>query len=83
MPSPANHAFMLFVLISLQMLTGKLGQQMALLYTTFFLFILDNHFTTLNLQNAQYLYHNITLSTATCFDPQGIIFREQNQSNIT
>ena len=29
----------------------------------------------------RYLHYNITLNTATCFDPQGIIFRESHQSN--
>ena len=29
------------------------------------------------------LYYNLTLNIATCFDPQEIIIREPNQSNIT
>jgi hypothetical protein len=30
---------------------------------------------------ADILYYIITLNSATCFDPQGIIIRELNQSN--
>ena len=29
----------------------------------------------------RYLYYNITLNIPTCFDPQGLIIREPNQSN--
>jgi hypothetical protein len=41
--------------------------------------------TTLNQQNAQYssLWHITTESiAATCFDPQGIVIREQVSNNI-
>jgi len=63
MLSSENHTFMLFMLISLQMLTDKLGQQMVLLYITFFPFILDDQFTTLSLQKRNIFSSDIYITT--------------------
>jgi len=76
--SGANRPWVLGSLYSPLRNTGKIGLNQPSIYTRP---IRDTKPTKCTNFFLIYLHHNITLNTATRFDPQGNVIRESNQSN--